>query len=987
MPRIVRGERPDVLVAFSRSELEGSSSGDHAVLPTMPSLLDELLQPPSLVTGIGRRWGVESVLRGLGASPSRRHWGPYELREKLGEGGMGEVFAAHDPLLRRDVALKVLRVSAADGNARLRREARVLARLSHPNVVQVLTVGETEAQPWIAMELVRGPTLAQWMKRSKPGSRRRFEAGLQLLAEAGRGLAAAHALGIVHRDFKPSNVLVGPEGAKVADFGLARGVRSESRLGETNPTPRSEDDFESRSGVVVGTPRYMSPEQHRGHRCGPRGDQFSFSVTAWEVLFGVTPFEGTSHFDLCGAIEARRIRSGASCRGSSRVRAVLRRGFAFDPSERYPSMNALLEALRGSRRSRSKTAMVVLGLAGVVVWSASGVDASETGCDRARAQAELATVWGDQRRSSVRSALLSTEMDFAQTAVVSLEQELEGFESAWVEQRGEVCEGGRDPEVRPAALASRLRCLQGQLQTVDTLLTRIESAPPAVIAHVTDAAQALPQPRLCDDPGATRSPFDAELAEALEDDLGRARAAALLDDFEEAEALAVSVATRAGKAGLRSLQGDAQELEGRVVTKRSPDQGRDASRQAHATAVELGQWRRAAIRAVQMAFAEIERGEIEAVERWLRHAESASQRLGQPADLRMRIGWARCDYFTEQRSPTAPQTCREPPLLAKTPSDRWNGNMRLAQALIKTGRANEGLQLQRQLLEEARETYGPQHSKVGGMLNNIATTLVRQQEFEEALTMLQAAAEVFRTAYGPRHRWVAAALMNAGVTQRYLGELDAATATLEEAAELISDPPTRQTARLLQILADIQREQGRLDEALATLERVQTIEADTLGPGHPHSVFTLTTRGILLTSLERYTEGRAALEAAVRLELQAPPSPSLGLLYGKLAWWAESRGDVDRALAFGRLAWRYYEPFPSPDDDERAWTVARQASLWIEVGEFERARPHVAEAMRLVGNGSGDEDTRRRSQEAARELASHDARRRGRARSENRNRE
>jgi serine/threonine protein kinase len=211
--------------------------------------------------------------------------GRFIIEGRLGEGGMGVVYAARDPHLGRKVAVKVLRGADRAGNARLLREAQAMARLAHPNVVVVFDSGVLDDRLFVAMELVDGERLDRWLTAHRPG----WRAAIDLFIQAGRGLAAAHAAGIVHRDFKPANVLVGGDGrARVLDFGLAR---DESAPAEPPPAgePPAEAPGVTATGAVLGTPAYMAPEQRRGERASARADQYSFCVGLYESLYGVHP--------------------------------------------------------------------------------------------------------------------------------------------------------------------------------------------------------------------------------------------------------------------------------------------------------------------------------------------------------------------------------------------------------------------------------------------------------------------------------------------------------------------------------------------------------------------------------------------------------------------------------------------------------------------------------------------------------------------------
>jgi serine/threonine protein kinase len=235
-------------------------------------------------------------LRGRMFQRAAEPWiGRFRLVRSLGRGSYGSVVEAEDTELERRIALKVMRARAEVGDdapiRRMLREARALAKLSHPNVVQVFDAGVNEGRVWIAMELVRGTTLREWEGTTN-------DAKLDVLHQAGRGLAAAHALGILHRDFKPGNVLVGEDGrVRVADFGLARPEASDDERLVTGPSSGNDPtplESITGGGMMVGTLRYMSPEQLRAERLDARSDQFNFAVTAWEVLLGVPPSIGCS---------------------------------------------------------------------------------------------------------------------------------------------------------------------------------------------------------------------------------------------------------------------------------------------------------------------------------------------------------------------------------------------------------------------------------------------------------------------------------------------------------------------------------------------------------------------------------------------------------------------------------------------------------------------------------------------------------------------
>jgi WD40 repeat protein/tRNA A-37 threonylcarbamoyl transferase component Bud32 len=303
---------------------------------------------------------------------------------------MGIVHAAYDDELDRRIAIKLVKAERVDDLARARvlREAQAMARVSHPNVVQIYEVGEHGDQVYVAMEFVAGPTLAAWTAAWRERARLEGKlAWLEILAhyvEAGRGLAAAHAADVVHRDFKPANAIVGDDGrVRVLDFGIARPITGTHARTRAMVEPESSDLGEATSqtlastnltktGARVGTPAYMSPEQFEGGNVDARSDQFSFCVALWEALYGERPFAGRTQAALLEAMRAGSLRAVPATSGvPTWLRERIRRGLAHDPEARWPSMMALLDALlddpdrrRRARFRRALKAVLALGLLG-----------------------------------------------------------------------------------------------------------------------------------------------------------------------------------------------------------------------------------------------------------------------------------------------------------------------------------------------------------------------------------------------------------------------------------------------------------------------------------------------------------------------------------------------------------------------------------------------------------------------------------------------
>ena len=286
--------------------------------------------------------------------------GRYVIAAKLGEGGMGAVYAARDPELDRRVAIKLLRPGGFSPQ-RLVREARVLARVSHPNVVTVYDAGRHAGSVFLAMELVPGGTVEEWLAATP----REPEEVIGVFLQAGYGLAAAHEAGVVHRDFKPGNLLRSADGSvHVADFGLARSDHQPllDRAEEAVVPMRTGEDHVAGSprstAAWMGTPSYMAPERYSdagacGSEVGPWTDQFAFCVALWEALYGEHPFAADSPREMRARILAGQVRPTIrDPRVPRRVRRALLRGLAAEPGQRWDSMTELIAALEGRSRRR-----------------------------------------------------------------------------------------------------------------------------------------------------------------------------------------------------------------------------------------------------------------------------------------------------------------------------------------------------------------------------------------------------------------------------------------------------------------------------------------------------------------------------------------------------------------------------------------------------------------------------------------------------------
>ncbi|MGO8994907.1 MAG: protein kinase domain-containing protein [Polyangiaceae bacterium] len=435
----------------------------------------------------------------------------YTVLEKLGSGGMAEVYAAYDAKLDRRVALKLLLRVEEGFEARLLREAQAMARLSHPNVVAVFDTGQVRDRTFLTMEIVLGTTLRKWQKG------RPWREVLKAHVQAGRGLAAAHAAGLVHRDYKPDNVLVSDAGAiKVTDFGLARpfgdggplshlpvSVTPSELSSASGSTPALETPM-TEAGALVGTPGYMAPEQYTGEGIDARTDQFAFCVALFDALYGHKPFAGRGMRELSKATLLGEIREPP--KGSpvpARLLRVLHRGLSLDREARYPSMDALLGDLTRDPLRQRLVALGVAGAIGVVALSATvaaRVAASRQAQLCAGSDAEVSEVWNPALEQRIESALLATGVPYAADTWRRTRQQIDDHLAKWKSAYVQTCEATRIHQTQSEPVMTlRMACLEQDREEVHALAQVLAGADRTVASKALEAAMGLPPVDRCKD--------------------------------------------------------------------------------------------------------------------------------------------------------------------------------------------------------------------------------------------------------------------------------------------------------------------------------------------------------------------------------------------------------------------------------------------------------------------------------------------------------
>jgi tetratricopeptide (TPR) repeat protein/predicted Ser/Thr protein kinase len=760
--------------------------------------------------------------------------GRYVVLERVGAGGVGVVYAARDPELNRKTALKLLRPDQTGGRgleARLRREAQAMARLAHPNVATVYDVGHHEGRVFVAMEFIEGPTLAQWL-----GQRARSARGaLEPFLAAGRGLSAAHAAGLVHRDFKPQNVLVGDRGRVcVVDFGLARpsgGPRASGDLPDASPfeTP----PLPTRAGALAGSPAYLAPEQLRDEPADARSDQFSFCVALYEALYGEHPFAGATPGARLAAVEAGEVRPPPrGARVPRRLRRALVRGLAPAPERRFPSMDALLAELSrdpAATARRLAIATVVAASAAIGLGSSAELTRGPAAPPCRADPSRLAGAWGEARREEMRRAFAASGAPAADETFARLSERLDRYAADWLAMRAEACEGasGAGPPSNEAR-ALQLGCLDRRRQALTSLTELFARADAKMVGRALEAGSSLESISGCTDLPALRArlgppaaPAASGRVEAEQARLVYGQALLVADRLDEAKAVAAEVLEAARGLGHRPLEAEALFFQGKVV---SEGLGGALALEAMAAAADAGI---ASGHDEVAARAVLTRARYEAnlfrpdeAERWLDLAAALVERLEHPFDLEEEVLTLRSYVlYRRGRFEEALEVSRRDVAMLERAgqgddlraSYAWNST---GIALSSLGRFAEAADAFGRAIDIRRRVFGPRHSLTSIVTTNLAEIELFAGHPDRALALAREAADAAEQS-GARYplayaRWIGA------LAERDLGRAAAAReafrATLDGATAVLGDGEPA-LAAILDDFGDFELAQGRAADA------------------------------------------------------------------------------------------------------------------------------------------------------------------------------
>jgi tRNA A-37 threonylcarbamoyl transferase component Bud32/tetratricopeptide (TPR) repeat protein len=782
----------------------------------------------------------------------------------VGRGAMGEVYGAYDPDLDRKIAIKLVRARAdrggdtVDGRTRLMREAQATAKISHPNVVIVYDAGTFGDRVFIAMEFIEGHTLRYWLQEKERPWREILDAFLA----AGRGLAAAHDKELVHRDFKPDNVMVATGGqVRVMDFGLARiadgGAGSEPATSDARlrlPSDAEDGRFDleatpilggppvddsiatgtmtlafrdkiTATGALLGTPAYMSPEQFQGRPADARSDQFSFCVALFEAIHGERPFSGRTLAELANnVVEGRLAESPGGGRVSGWLRKVLERGLRADPEERFPSMNALLTELEKRQ---------VAGPLGFARGAA----------------AKLAGVWEapvaghpveTPQKEAIRRAFLATDKVYAAAAFAGVSAALDRYAHRWSELYVEVCEathvrGEQSAEV----LDLRMACLQEGLDDLKALCRLFRAATADVVGKAVSAANALGMLERVQDVkllrALVRPPDDAVTRDAVDDlrlRLVELRALVRVGKYVDGLKVVAPLVEDARRVGYSPILAEALFVQGTLQIE-------SAEVRIDAFTLEDAVWTAELARHDEVAAAAAshlvflmgyQQERFEVGEIWSRHAHAVLRRMGPGHDQLW--GW----YFNNRA------TMRE-----------------------RQGRLAEAISDDRLAIEAKERAFGPDSPDLAITVGNLANHLCFRGDFQEAYEVSTRALAMLTASLGPDHP---------------------ATAILE--------------GNHGQFLCRL----ARFEEALQSASRALVVMERETDPRGLLVTFPLRTIGLSLLGLGRCAEGVVVLERAVALREAVEKTPlRLAEVHFALARALDGAGaQRERSIALARRA-------------------------------------------------------------------------------------
>jgi tetratricopeptide (TPR) repeat protein len=830
---------------------------------------------------------------------------------------MGVVYAAYDEQLDRRVALKLLHRTEGAAQQRILREAQALAKLSHPNVVQVYEVGVHEGSIFVAMEFIVGRTLRAWVDNEAPSPQSRVHA----YVEAGRGLAAAHRAGLVHRDFKPDNCMRGDDGrVRVLDFGLAR-RDADAHEDEQRPTAHGRllDTALTATGTTLGTPAYMAPEQFLGEVVDGRADQFALCVSLWEALYGQRPFVGETRFALVEAVTSGRIEPVDKVVLRADQQAALRRGLATVPDERWESIDDLLDVLEPQPKRRSATAFVVVGVlaAGATALALSLGDRATPPCQGF--EAVLGDTWDEADHAAIQAAFQRSTKPFAPRALDSVLTTLDGYATSWVEMRTDACVATRvRGDQSEALLDRRVACLDRSAREAEVLVALFSNADDDLIERTHRTLAALHPLDRCADAEAllaeVEPPTDdtRDEVEAIRQLIFRVRALDAAAQYDEAESGAMQAVARAEAVRYPAVLSEAVLQQAIARERHGDNEGAlQALHRSAQLATETGNDPALGWSYVRMGWLLSETGPQEAL-RWLDYADASQRRGNEDIEMRWSAMAARAAAHTTLGDfERALEISRALEAAMRREGKPLNTNDRLQRGNILTGlgRFDEAKTLLETAVEDSIGRYGPLHPKTGQLLNSLGAVEFRRGDLEAAAVRFDASSQVAEVALGPEHPDLLFTIGNVAALRRMQGKYDEAFAGFERVWAIVQahyPAEHREVGTTKHNLATVERQRGNPKASLPLYRHALGVRKAVHGDDHLFVANTLTGLGLALVDLERYDDAVEALERAHAIRTASENDPKRGaetsFALARALWGAGRRAAATTLAAKARAA-------------------------------------------------------------------------------------
>jgi tetratricopeptide (TPR) repeat protein len=786
------------------------------------------------------------------AAPGQR-LGRFSLTRLLGRGGMGEVWAAHDPELDREVAIKLLYVDFGgmdrDRQARLRREAQAMARVNHPNIVRIYELGADGDRLFCAMELVDGETLRRWLETPRP-----WRETLDVLLAAGRGVAAAHAAGLIHRDVKPDNVMIARDGRiLVADFGLAK----LAGMGAEPPPPANPFTLDAgrnlsvtRTGAFLGTPMYMAPEVLEGGDGDAMSDQFSFCVMAYEGLFRSRPFRGTTLGELVDTIYDEPAPPPPGRKGPPRgIWRCIRRGLTVAREGRWPTMGPLLAGLeraaaapRRRRAAIAAVAVAALAASSIVVLASSERDPEEL--VREAGERRMAQVWPPARRDALRAAFTRASEPAVAAMGEATTATLDRYRDEWLAMRVESWHASnRRKEHSARLLELHLRCLERLADEMDAFLQiAAEADKPDELRRIGQGVGRLTPVGTCGDEGKMASFFPA----TIDDDRADLRKRF---DIEEAR-MRAAIAAMPPADAIKAIQAEIVEAE------KAPVPGLSAGF------------------LFLLAVAQNEAGDIPGAEATLRKLIQEAARARR--HFMVAAGW-----------------------------------LRLIQSLAgKQRRIDEAIALE-PTARAAVAQAGDEPDLRAELSTTLAGIAFEKGDWAEARDRFKETRDVMVAAHGPKNTVAAGAEVSLAMTVFQMGELDDAARYAQHAYDILKEDgidSDRSAGKALMVLSWVARERKDWEAAVRHSQAAIAEMPRLHGTDNLELAFVRRELGLALGQLERYDEAiEQVSQCADVFRRVGPTHPDtlevaleVGELYEKAGRYAEAERNDREAVKHAR---------------------------------------------------------------------------------------